>query len=276
MQVVGASQGEVLLVSDHAKMALILKSSLSVSRAVHEVAAVESLLLQLPLFRGANLSAPSLLLLRDLVSYTAYEKAVPVELDQYNESFMIVIRGNLQVQAAYVDTITSEQADTGGFIHRKDLKKVNVGPGQFFGGSSLFIDARPQPGREVYVVSTDKSLIAYVSHNNFARLIEMDAYIEQVLTTEAKRRLLHSFRSSRMPFFADLDDSKLQNIATASRLLPVEPEQPINVMADPGLYLVADGEVSILPQLHRNCTPCSFAPAPTPFSVPAPCLGFSF
>ena len=244
-QVVGATHGEVLLVTDQTKMAPILKSSLSVSRAVHEVAAVESLLLQLPLFRGPNLSASSLLLLRDLVSYIAYEQGVPIELDQYNESFMIVIRGNLQVQAAYVDTITSEQADTGGFIHRKDLKKVDVGPGQFFGGSSLFVDARPQPGRDVHVVSTEKTLIAYVSHENFARLVEMDAHIEQVLTTEAKRRLLHSFRSSRMPFFADLDDSKLQKMADVSHLLPVEPEQSINVMADPGLYLVADGEVSI-------------------------------
>jgi CRP-like cAMP-binding protein len=124
--------------------------------------------------------------------------------------------------------------------------KVSYGEGQYFGGAGLFKDARPRPGKELEVFAASRTLLACVNAVNFARLLAVDVALHRSLLYEAKKRLLHSYRAARIPFFCELADTDLQRYAELSELVPVPSRTMIDTASETarGLYVVADGIVS--------------------------------
>ena len=127
----------------------------------------------------------------------------------------------------------------------KALKQTYT-QGQFFGGASLFKDAAPRPGKAVEAVAAQPTLLACISEANFPRLLTVDASIQKQLLLEAKRRLLFSYRATRVPFFCEITDANLTKFAEMSQLMPLKANEAIDCDTESsrGLYIVADGEIT--------------------------------
>ena len=101
------------------------------------------------------------------------------------------------------------------------------------------------PWPQVEAFASKLTLLACVSEANFARLLQVDEAVQRSLCAEAKRRLLFSYRSARIPFFCEMSDASLAKFAELSSLVPVDAGETIEVLADEarGLYVIADGSV---------------------------------
>ena len=102
--------------------------------------------------------------------------------------------------------------------------------------------ARSRAGKELEVFATTKTLLACVSEANFPQLLEVDANVRRHLT-EAKRRLLISYRWARVLLF-EMPDNTLNKFAELATL-PLDPGSTVetNSADTRGMYLIADGEV---------------------------------
>lgn len=270
--------GEALLLTDLLKLASLRKRSPAIYRAVYEVCTLETVLLQLPLFSGAQLSGACILLLRDLVSYRTFPVDTKVNEEYSGDALFIVMQGAISVRTVHADqlpphllakkqrspvkrravlgSLFAEPTDS--FKNKSDESlngksgsskfkgtEQELGFGQTFGGTSLFLDARPQAQREVEATVTKKVLLACLPQSAFDRLLEANTRVSAMLTLEAKRRLLFSFRSSRIPFYSDLSDTQIQKFAELATLRTVDAYASIDTdgAQHRGLYIVADGEV---------------------------------
>jgi hypothetical protein len=68
------------------------------------------------------------------------------------------------------------------------------------------------------VFAQQNTLLACVSEANFVKLLEVDPLIQRSLLGEAKRRLLHSYRAARVPFFCEMADTVLHKFADFATL----------------------------------------------------------
>ena len=256
-RVTALTEGDCLIMPYHElfRVHKLLRSSPSCHAAMQQVANMESMLLQLPLFYGLA-SSSARLQLRDLISYRAAEAGQRIQSgEESGEAFYIIMRGSVTVHDA-VDHRQSEKLGvTPGKLNGSKLTatdarrfkpvKFSYGEGQYFGGASLFKDARPRPGKELEVFASSRTVLACINSANFARLLSVDQNLQRTLLQEAKRRLLYSYRAARIPFFCEMADPTLHKYAELASLVPMPPTTPIDTATEDmrGLYVIADGVV---------------------------------
>lgn len=218
--------------------------------AMQHVSTLEASLLRLPLFASAHLNNFARLHLRDLVSYRSVSAGVRVTSTEDNgETFYMVLEGAVIMHDA-LDGRASFRGANGLVAHSHDPRrprpvKQSFGEGMYFGGASLFKDARPRPGARTDAFASTATLLACVSEANFPRLLQVDDTVQRQLLAEAKRRLLTSYRTARIPFFCELTDATLARFAELAELVPLRPAQTIDCYSPEarGLYIIADGTV---------------------------------
>ena len=264
------SEGSCLLMTNLSQLPKLLRLSPNAYGAVHSVAALEKSILQLPFFYQ-KFSNTTRLLLRDLWSYRAVGSGQCIQSpDDSGEAFYIIIKGSVSVYDAGDggrrlsvprSHLTQEGRRTGSHLSAQEPRrfrpiKATYGEGQYFGGSSLFKDARSRPSGQIEVIATSKSLLACVSPLNFGRLLSVDQTLGRNLLQEAKRRLLHSFRAERIPFFCDMLDTTLNKYAELATfaLMPAGGAIDTHTEDTKGLYVVAEGVVEAKLLLRSTAT----------------------
>lgn len=88
------TEGDCLIMSDLAKVRKLLRASPACQQAVQNVAQLEAMLLQLPLFYQSHLNSSARLQLRDLVSYTAVEAGSRIQSSSDDGEVRALIRGS--------------------------------------------------------------------------------------------------------------------------------------------------------------------------------------